>query len=66
MEQLYTSENHVFNIGKVPDDIDDMLMEVEYAVEDLCRYANDAHELSQMECLRGIIYNLVSVIRRMK
>ena len=66
MEQLYTSENHVFNVGKAPDDIDDSLMEIEYAVSDLTRYATTQHELDQMERIRDIFDELISVIRRMK
>ena len=66
MEQLYTTENHVFNIGKAPDDIDDSLMEIEYAVSDLTRYATSHHELEQMERIRDIFDELISVIRRMK
>ena len=48
------------------DDIESDLMDIEYEAEDLCRYANDSHELGQMECLKDIINKLVSVIRRMK
>ena len=66
MEQLYTSEHHVFNIGKAPDAIDDTLMDIEYAVSDLTRYATTQHELDQMERIRDIFDELISVIRRMK
>ena len=66
MEQLYTNENHVFNIGKAPDVIDDTLMNIEYAVSDLTRYATTQHELDQMERIRNIFDELISVIRRMK
>ena len=66
MEQLYTTENHVFNVGKAPDDIYDSLMEIEYAVSDLTRYATSHHELEQMERIRDIFDELISVIRRMK
>jgi DNA-directed RNA polymerase subunit RPC12/RpoP len=48
------------------DDVEKDLMDIEYEIEDLCRYAKDAHELGQMEYLRGIITKLVSVIRRMR
>ena len=66
MEQLYTDENHVFNVGKAPDDIDDTLMEIEWAISDLTRYATSHHELEQMERIRDIFDELISVIRRMK
>ena len=54
------------NVGKAPDNIDDTLMEVEYAVSDLTRYATTQHELEQMERIRDIFDELISVIRRMK
>ena len=66
MEQLYTTENHVFNVGKAPDDIDDSLMKIEWAISDLTRYATSHHELEQMERIRDIFDELISVIRRMK
>ena len=66
MEQLYTNENHVFNIGRAPDNIDDTLMNIEYAVSDLTRHATTQHELDQMERIRDIFDELISVIRRMK
>ena len=66
MEQLYTNENHIFNIGKAPDAIDDTLMDIEYSVSDLTRYATTQHELDQMERIRDIFDELISVIRRMK
>ena len=49
-----------------PDDIDDTLMSIEYAVSDLTRYATSPHELDQMERIRDIFDELISVIRRMK
>ena len=66
MEQLYTSENHAFNVGKAPDCIDDSLMNIEWAMCDLTRYATSQHELDQMERIRDIFDQLISVIRRMK
>ena len=60
------AQEHAFNIGKAPDDIDDSLMEIEYAVSDLTRYATSPHELDQMERIRDIFDELISVIRRMK
>ena len=66
MEQLYTTENHAFNIGKAPDDIDDSLMEIEYEVGNLPRYATNKDELEYLERIRNIFDELISVIRRMK
>ena len=66
MEQLYTNENHVFNIGKAPDDIDDTLMDIEYEVGNLPRYATNKDELEYLERIRNIFDELISVIRRMK
>ena len=66
MEQLYTNENHVFNVGKAPDSIDDSLIEIEYQVGNLPRYATNKDELEQMERIRNIFDELISVIRRMK
>ena len=60
------AQEHVFNVGKAPDDIDDTLMKIEYAVSDLTRYATTQHELDQMERIRDIFDELISVIRRMK
>ena len=60
------AQEPVFNVGKAPDDIDDSLMEIEYAVSDLTRYATTQHELEQMERIRDIFDELISVIRRIK
>ena len=60
------ARDHAFNIGKAPDAIDDTLMEIEYAVSDLTRYATTQHELDQMERIRNIFDELISVIRRMR
>lgn len=72
-EELYEDEDtqyaitdDVFVIGKRPDDIDDSLMNIEYAVSDLTRYATTKDELEQMERIRDIFDELISVIRRMK
>ena len=56
----------MFNIGKAPDAVDDSLMNIEYAVSDLTRYATTQHELDQMERIRNIFDELISIIRRMK
>jgi hypothetical protein len=66
MEQLYTTENHVFNVGKAPDDIDDSLMDIEYEVASLPCYATNRDELEYLERIRNIFDELISVIRRMK
>ena len=64
-ENEYTQYEPI-NIGRAPDDIDDTLMKIEYAVSDLTRYATTQHELDQMERIRDIFDELISVIRRMK
>ena len=66
MEQLYTTENHVFNVGKASDDIDNSLMDIEYEVGNLPRYATNKDELEYLERIRNIFDELISVIRRMK
>ena len=66
MEQLDTTENHVFNVGKAPDDIDDSLMDIEYEVASLPLYATNKDELEYLERIRNIFDELISVIRRMK
>lgn len=68
-EEIFEDEGTQYepiNIGKAPDDIDDSLMEIEYAVSDLTRYATTQHELDQMERIINIFNELISVIRRMK
>ena len=68
-EEIFADEDTQYepiNIGKAPDAIDDSLMEIEYAVSDLTRYATTPHELDQMERIRDIFDELISVIRRMK
>ena len=66
MEELYTSENHVFNVDKAPDDIDDTLMEIEYELGQLTLWAHDKHSLVQLEAIKSILEQFLSVIRRMK
>ena len=68
-EEIFEDEDTQYepiNIGRAPDDIDDTLMNIEYAVSDLTRYATTQHELDQMERIRDIFDELISVIRRMK
>ena len=68
-EEIFEDEDTQYesiNIGKAPDDIDDSLMNIEYAVSNLTRYATTQHELDQMERIRDIFDELISVIRRMK
>ena len=48
------------------DDIDDSLLDIEYEVADLPRYATTKDELEQLERIRNIFDELISVIRRMK
>ena len=49
-----------------PDDIDDTLMDIEYEVGNLPRYATNKNELEYLERIRNIFDELISVIRRMK
>lgn len=58
--------DYTFNVGKAPDDIDDSLMSIEYEVGNLPRYATNKDELEQLERIRNIFEELISVIRRMK
>lgn len=60
------ARDHAFNVGKAPDDIDDTLMDIEYEVANLPRYATTKDELEQLERIRNIFDELISVIRRMK
>ena len=64
--EMTCSEEPVINIGKAPDSIDDSLMELEYEIGELPRLAHSINELEQMEKIRNIFYDLISVIRRMK
>ena len=65
-EEFYEDKTACYDVGNAPDDIDDSLMEIEYAVSDLTRYATTQHELEQMERIRDIFDELISIIRRMK
>ena len=65
-EELYEEEDFCYNVGKTPDDIDDSLMEIEYEVGNLPHYATTKDELIQLERIRDIFNELISVIRRMK
>ena len=58
--------NYEFNVGKAPDAIDDTLMDIEYEVGNLPRYATNKDELEYLERIRNIFDELISVIRRMK
>lgn len=64
--EMTCGEEPVFNIGKAPDDIDDSLMNIEYEVGNLPRYATTKDELEQLERIRNIFDELISVIRRIK
>ena len=68
-EELYEDEDTQYepiNVGKAPDDIDDTLMDIEYEVGNLPRYATNKDELEYLERIRNIFDELISVIRRMK
>ena len=65
-EEIYEEEDTCYDVGKAPDDIDDSLMNIEWEICDLTRYATTQHELEQMERIRNIFDELISIIRRMK
>jgi phage FluMu protein Com len=65
-EELFEDEDTCYVVGKAPDDIDDSLMDIEYEVSNLPRYATNTDELEQLERIRDIFDELISVIRRMK
>ena len=65
-EELFEDEDTCYDVGKAPDDIDDSLMDIEYEVSQLPRYATNKDELEQLERIRNIFDELISVIRRMK
>ena len=65
-EELYEEEDTYYNVAKVPDDIDDSLMGIEYEVGNLPRYATNKDELEYLERIRNIFDELISVIRRLK
>lgn len=69
-EQIYenetTCDEETVVVGKAPDDVDDSLMDIEYEVANLPRLAHTADELEQLERIRDIFDELVSVIRRIK
>ena len=60
------AQEHVFNIGKAPDDIDDTLMDIEYELGQLTLWAHDKHSLDQLTAIKSILEQFLSVIRRMK
>lgn len=61
-EEFYEEDD----TNKVSDDFDDSLRNIECAVCDLTRHATSQHELDQMELIKDIFDELVSVIRRLK
>ena len=71
-EEIYSLKDqdkvvhYTFNAGEIPDDIDDSLMHIEYEVGNLPRYATNKDEFEQLERIRDIFYELISVIKRMK
>lgn len=60
------ARDHAFNIGKAPDAIDDTLMDIEYELGQLTLWAHDKHSLDQLEAIKSILEQFLSVIRRMK
>ena len=69
-EEIYenetTCDEEVVVVGKAPDDVDDSLMEIEYEVSNLPKYATTKKECEHLERIRDIFNELVSVIRRIK
>ena len=68
-EELFEDEDTQYepiNVGRAPDDIDDSLMDIEYEVGNLPRYATNKDELEYLERIRNIFDELISVIRRIK
>ena len=68
-EEIFEDEDtqyELINVGRAPDDIDDTLMDIEYEVGNLPRYATNKDELEYLERIRDIFDELISVIRRMK
>lgn len=49
-----------------PDDIDDTLMGIEYELGQLTLWAHDKYSLDQLEAIKSILEQFLSVIRRMK
>ena len=69
-EEIYenetTCDEETVVVGKAPDDVDDSLMNLEYEISSLTRLATNKDELEQLERIRDIFDELVSVIRRIK
>lgn len=65
-EELFEDEDTCYDVGKAPDDIDDSLMDIEYEVANLPRYATNKDEFEYLGRIRNIFDELISVIRRMK
>ena len=68
-EVIYEDEDTQYepiNIGRAPDDIDDTLMDIEYELGQLTLWAHDKHSLDQLEAIKSILEQFLSVIRRMK
>ena len=65
-EELYEDEDTCYDVGKAPDDIDDTLMDIEYELGQLTLWAHDKHSLDQLEAIKSILEQFLSVIRRMK
>lgn len=69
-EEIYenetTCDEETVVVGKAPDDVDDSLMNLEYEISSLTRLAHTADELEQLEKIRDIFDEFISVIRRIK
>ena len=65
-EEIYEDEDTCYDVGKAPDDIDGTLMDIEYELGQLTLWAHDKHSLDQLEAIKSILEQFLSVIRRMK
>ena len=65
-EEIYEDEDTCYDIDKAPDDIDGSLMDIEYELGQLTLWAHDKHSLDQLEAIKSILEQFLSVIRRMK
>ena len=65
-EEIYEDEDTCYDVSKAPDDIDNTLMDIEYELGQLTLWAHDKHSLDQLEAIKNILEQFLSVIRRMK
>ena len=65
-ETFEVEKENEYDVGKAPDDIDNTLMDIEYELGQLTLWAHDKHSLDQLEAIKSILDQFLSVIRRMK